>query len=54
MVAVWKTLAQNGFLSLMITLVQSALTLLSLWMLFRLDTRDWFARRRPVDPEIFR
>jgi hypothetical protein len=54
MVALWRTLAQNGSLSLVITSAQSALALVSLWMLFRPDTRDWFAGRRPMDPEIFR
>jgi hypothetical protein len=26
----------------------------SVWLLFRVDSRNWYAGRRPVDPEIFR
>jgi hypothetical protein len=49
-----QLLAQNGTASVSITVIQSSLSLFSLWMLFRRDSRDWFARSRPVDPEIFR
>ena len=54
LVATWRELALNGALSVTITLVQTTLSLVAIWLLFRSDTRDWFARRAPVDPEIFR
>jgi hypothetical protein len=54
LVVTWKLLAQNGPLSLAITMVQTVLQLISVWMLFRRDARDWLAKRPSVDPEIFR
>jgi hypothetical protein len=29
------------------------LSAITLWLLFRADARNWFAGRRPVDPDIF-
>jgi hypothetical protein len=45
--------AQEGEISFAITLVQSALQVFSIWMLFHPDARDWFAARGPVDSRIF-
>jgi hypothetical protein len=36
-----------------LALIQLLLLSLSLWLLFRRDSRDWFAGRRPVDPAVF-
>jgi hypothetical protein len=42
-----------GDLSLALTLAQDLLCVIEIGLLFRRDARDWFAGRRPVDPEIF-
>ena len=44
---------QNGAISAAISLTQFALTAISVLLLFRRDSRDWFAGRRAVDPDIF-
>lgn len=36
-----------------VSFAQLALTAVSIWLLFRRDSRDWFAGRRPVDPAVF-
>jgi hypothetical protein len=42
-----------GDLSLALTLAQDLLCAIEIVLLFRRDARDWFAGRKPVDPEIF-
>lgn len=42
-----------GGVSPMIALVENFLSVALIWLLFRADSRDWFAGRRPVDPAIF-
>ncbi|MEA3043615.1 MAG: hypothetical protein QOH47_1453 [Sphingomonadales bacterium] len=37
-----------------IALAQFPLTAILIWLLFRADSRRWFAGRRAVDPEVFR
>jgi hypothetical protein len=34
-------------------LAQYLLSAITVWLLFRADARNWFAGRRPVDPDIF-
>lgn len=48
-----RMMAQNGALSISITVVQSSLQLFSIWMLFRRDARDWLAGKPSVDSQIF-
>jgi hypothetical protein len=64
---IWVTLTAIGFLGLLgirgiiaygglsaaIALFLYALAAVSLWLLFRPDARDWFAGRRPIDPDVF-
>lgn len=42
-----------GDLSLALTLAQFLLCAMEIFLLFRPDSRAWFAGRRPIDPEIF-
>ncbi|MBV9883849.1 MAG: hypothetical protein JO276_12650 [Sphingomonadaceae bacterium] len=42
-----------GELSLALTLAQYLLCAIEILFLFRPDSRDWFAGRRPIDPDIF-
>ena len=65
---IWAALTAIGFLGLLriqailayggpsaaIVLFLHALAVVSIWLLFRPDARDWFAGRRPIDPEVFR
>lgn len=37
-----------------ISIVQSLLSLVAVWLLFRPDARRWFGGKRDIDPEIFR
>jgi len=46
--------ATLGGVSMIGSLVSSALTTVSIFYLFRPDTAEWFAGRRPVDPDTFR
>jgi hypothetical protein len=39
--------------SAFIALGAHLLSVMMIWLLFRRDSRDWFAGRRPVDPRIF-
>jgi hypothetical protein len=42
-----------GDLPLVTLAIIDLLSLIEIWLLFRRDSRDWFAGRRPVDPGIF-
>jgi len=42
-----------GALSLALTVVQNLLCAVEIVLLFRPDSRNWFAGIRPVDPEVF-
>jgi hypothetical protein len=42
-----------GDLSLALTLAQFLLCAMEIFLLFRPDSRAWFAGRRPIDPDIF-
>jgi hypothetical protein len=43
----------EGAFSLALTLAQFMLCAIEIVLLFQPDSRDWFAGRRPIDPEIF-
>ena len=45
---------QMGPLPLVIAIVQYALSIVSLWLLFRPDSKAWFAEGRTVDPNDLR
>jgi len=45
---------EYGGPSVPIALLQFPLTAIQIWLLFRADSRRWFAGERAVDPEIFR
>lgn len=40
--------------AVLLALAQFPLTAILIWLLFRADSRRWFAGHRPVDPRIFR
>lgn len=46
-------LRASGDAALVVELAVYVLDAIEIWLLFRPDSRDWFAGRRPVDPEIF-
>lgn len=43
-------MAQLGTVSLVVAIVQYALSIASLWMLFRPDSKAWFSEGRTADP----
>jgi hypothetical protein len=53
-IAALAELRAYGDLSLVTLAVAYLLWLVEIWLLFRPDSRDWFAGRRRIDPEIFR
>ena len=48
-----QTAALYGNLVLVINLVQYALSLASIWLLFRADSNAWFRGERAADPGVF-
>lgn len=42
-----------GGAAAVIALVENLLSVVLIWLLFRRDSRDWFAGRRPVDSTVF-
>jgi hypothetical protein len=44
---------QLGDLSFALVLLLNVFCAVEIFLLFRSDSRDWFAGRQPVDPEIF-
>jgi hypothetical protein len=49
-----RRILEVGALYAGVSFAQIALMAISLGLLFRRDAREWFAGRRPVDPEVFR
>jgi hypothetical protein len=47
-------MAQYGTLSLVLAIAQHLLTIVSLWLLFRPDSKAWFAEGRTADPNDLR
>ena len=43
----------SGAILLALIIAEYGLSAISIGLLFRRDARDWFAGRRPVDPDIF-
>ncbi|HEV2818171.1 MAG TPA: hypothetical protein VGW40_13235 [Allosphingosinicella sp.] len=52
-IAGFAELRAYGYLSLVTLAIFDLISLIEIWLLFRRDSRDWFAGRRQVDPEIF-
>lgn len=49
-----RRILAHGGLYTGVSFVHYVLMAVSVWLLFRRDSRDWFAGKGPIDPEVFR